>query len=171
MRSRAAAYTDVNATADLVQQHAGRDVVVVRGRVAEAAATAAAAAAAAAATTVVIATADNATTAAIAAATDTLLFRRPLSPPPPTTTPPPPQHHRPNQTKPADGDRVHNHHQQNHNHNHYHHQHQQPQSREYALLRDFIIIIIIEMLFITYCAINGLFHFYIRSVHYIRAYN
>lgn len=108
MRSRAAAFTDVNATADLVQRTVavGRDVVVVRDEAVEAAAAvAAAAAAAAAAATVVIATADNATTAAA----DTL-FRRPLSPPP---------HHQPsNQTDPPalgkNGERH------------------QPQSREYT---------------------------------------
>jgi len=70
MRSRASAFTDVNATTDLVQRAAaaaaaGCDVVVVRDEVVEAAAA-----------VVVIATADNATTAAAAAA-DTLLFRRP----------------------------------------------------------------------------------------------
>ncbi|VVC33063.1 Hypothetical protein CINCED_3A012677 [Cinara cedri] len=111
MRSRAAAFTDVNATIDVnattdlvlhtVVTAAGRDVV--RGQVVEAAAATVATTAAAATATVVIATADNATTAAAA---DTL-FRQPTSPPSPL----PPhqyQHQPPNRTDPStDNDRVH----------------------------------------------------------------
>lgn len=113
MRSRAAAFADLNVMTDHVQQqqqqHTAAAVVrdvrmVVRNRAVEAAAAAAAAA------TTDTADDDNATTAAV----DTL-FHRSLPPPPATTGHQPPSPS-PNRTGPAvDSDRVHH----------------QPQSREY----------------------------------------
>jgi len=88
MRSRAAAFTDANATADLVRRAAaGRDAVRDEDGVEAVTATAA------------VATAENATA-----------FRRPLLPlPPPPHHQPPPTASPPNQTNPAaaDGDQVH----------------------------------------------------------------
>lgn len=102
MRSRASAFTDVNATTDLVQQHtAGRHVGVVRDEMVEAAAAAAAVAAAATAT-VVIATAAAAAAVVDNATAADALFRRPHPPPPP-----PPHRQQPTTDQTIDDGRIH----------------------------------------------------------------